>query len=123
VVIRAIKTYRKVGAFYIAWEADFSTVIRSEQGAHYPACQSAYPSEMRSDIVALMDPGQSEPVRVSRGVRNLLAVVGVLLLVPSLAVVAWAVLNHAEPRGLITIVPGGLLLGLILIVFAIRAGK
>jgi hypothetical protein len=24
-VIRAIKTYRKVGAFYIAWEADFST--------------------------------------------------------------------------------------------------
>ena len=93
------------------------------KGAHYPACQSAYPSEMRSDIVALMDPGRSEPVRVSRGVRNLLAVVGVLLLVPSLAVVAWAVLNHAEPRGLITIVPGGLLLGLILIVFAIRAGK
>jgi hypothetical protein len=93
------------------------------KGAHYPACQSAYPSEMRSDIVALMDPGQSEPVRVSRGVRNLLVVVGVLLLVPSLAVVAWAVLNHAEPRGLITIVPGGLLLGLILIVFAIRAGK
>jgi hypothetical protein len=78
---------------------------------------------MRSDIVALMDPGQSEPVRVSRGVRNLLAVLGVLLLVPSLTVVAWAVLNHAEPRGLITIVPGGLLLGLILIVFAIRAGK
>jgi hypothetical protein len=66
---------------------------------------------MHSDIVALMDPGQSEPVRVSRGVRNLLAVVGVLLLVPSLAVVAWAVLNHAEPLGLITIVPGGLLLG------------
>ena len=93
------------------------------KGAHYPACQSAYPSEMRSDIVALMDPGQSEPVRVSRGVRNLLVVVGVLLLVPSLAVVAWAVLNHVEPRGLITIVPGGLLLGLILIVFAIRAGK
>jgi hypothetical protein len=78
---------------------------------------------MRSDIVALMDPGQSEPVRVSRGVRNLLAVVGVLLLVPSLAVVAWAIWNHAEPRGLITIFPGGLLLGLILIVFAIRAGK
>jgi hypothetical protein len=78
---------------------------------------------MRSDIVALMDPGQNEPVRVSRGLRNLLAVVGVLLLVPSLAVVACAVLNHAEPRGLITIVPGGLLLGLILIVFAIRAGK
>jgi len=93
------------------------------KGAHYPACQSAYPSEMRSDIVALMDPGQSEPLRVSRGVRNLLVVVGVLLLVPSLAVVAWAVLNHAEPRGLITIVPGGLLLGLILIVFAIRTGK
>jgi hypothetical protein len=87
------------------------------------ACQSAYPSEMRSDIVALMDPRQSEPVRVSREVRNLLAVVGVLLLVPSLAVVAWAIWNHAEPRGLITIVPGGLLLGLILIVFAIRAGK
>ena len=78
---------------------------------------------MRSDIVALMDSGQSEPVRVSRGVRNLLAVVGVVLLVPSLAVVAWAVWNHVEPRGLLTIVPGGLLLGLILIVFAIRAGK
>ena len=78
---------------------------------------------MRSDIVALMDSGQSEPVRVSRGVRNLLAVVGVLLLVPSLAVVAWAVWNHVEPRGLLAIVPGGLLLGLILIVFAIRAGK
>jgi hypothetical protein len=55
--------------------------------------------------------------------RNLLAIVGVLLLVPSLAVVAWAIWNHAEPRGLLTIVPGGLLLGLILIVFAIRAGK
>jgi hypothetical protein len=27
VVIRAIKTYRKVGAFYIAWEEDFSTPI------------------------------------------------------------------------------------------------
>jgi hypothetical protein len=78
---------------------------------------------MRSDIVALMDPGQSEPVRVPRGVRNLLAVVGVLLLVPSLAVMAWAIWNHAEPQGLLTIVPGGLLLGLILIVFAIRAGK
>jgi hypothetical protein len=78
---------------------------------------------MRSIIVALMDPGQSEPVRVSRGTRNLLAVVGVLLLVPSLAVVAWAIWNHAEPRGLLTIAPGGLLLGLILIVFAIRAGK
>ena len=78
---------------------------------------------MRSDIVALMDPGQSEPVSVSQGVRNLLAVVGVLLLVPSFAVMAWAIWNHAEPRGLLTIVPGGLLLGLILIVFAIRAGK
>jgi hypothetical protein len=28
--MRTIKTYRKVGAFYIAWEADFSTVIRQE---------------------------------------------------------------------------------------------
>jgi hypothetical protein len=78
---------------------------------------------MHSDIVALMDPGQSEPVRVSRAVRNLLVTVGVLLLVPSLAVVAWAIWNHVEPRGLLIIVPGGLLLGLILIVFAIRAGK
>jgi hypothetical protein len=26
--MRTIKTYRKVGAFYIAWEADFSTPIR-----------------------------------------------------------------------------------------------
>ena len=25
-----IKTYRKVGAFYIAWEEDFSTSIRIE---------------------------------------------------------------------------------------------
>jgi len=25
--MRTIKTYRKVGAFYIAWEADFSTSI------------------------------------------------------------------------------------------------
>jgi hypothetical protein len=25
--MRTIKTYRKVGAFYIAWEEDFSTVI------------------------------------------------------------------------------------------------
>jgi hypothetical protein len=78
---------------------------------------------MRSDIVTRMDPGQSEPVRVSRGVRNFLAIVGVLLLVPSLSVVAWAIWNHAEPRGLLTFVPGGLLLGLILIVFAIRTGK
>ena len=77
---------------------------------------------MRSDIVALMEPGQSEPVGVSRGVRNLLALVGVLLLVPSLAAVAWALWNHAEPRGLLTIVPGGFLLGLILIGFAIRTG-
>jgi hypothetical protein len=89
----------------------------------WTACQPAYPTELRSDIVAPMDPGESEPVRVSRGVRNLLAVMGVLLLVPSLAVVAWAIWNHAEPRGLLTIVPGGLLLGLVLIVFAIRAGK
>lgn len=104
-------------------EEDFSTVIRPKQKSLLPRLPAAYPSELCSDIVALMDPGQSEPVRVSRGVRNLLAVVGVLLLVPSLGVVAWAVWSHAEPRGLITIVPGGLLLGLILIVFAIRAGK
>jgi hypothetical protein len=97
--------------------------LTGTEGAHYPACQPAYASEMRSDIVTLMDPGQSEPVCVSRGVRNLLAIVGVLLLVPSLSVVAWAIWNHAEPRGLLTLVPGGLLLGLILIVFAIRAGK
>jgi hypothetical protein len=70
-----------------------------------------------------MEPEQNDPVRVSRGVRNLLTVVGVLLLVPSVAVVAWAVWNHVEPRGPIMIVPGGFLLGLILIVFAIRAGK
>ena len=25
--MRTIKTYRKVGAFYIAWEADFATSI------------------------------------------------------------------------------------------------
>ena len=60
---------------------------------------------------------------MSPGMRNLLALIGVLLLVPSLAVVAWALWNHAEPRGLLTIVPGGFLLGLILIVFAIRTGK
>jgi len=30
--MRTIKTYRKVGAFYIAWEADFSTSIRPNQG-------------------------------------------------------------------------------------------
>jgi hypothetical protein len=29
VVMRTIKTYRKVGAFYIAWEEDFSTSIRA----------------------------------------------------------------------------------------------
>ena len=41
------------------------------KGAHYPACQSAYPSEMRSDIVALMDPGQSEPgPRIARGAES-----------------------------------------------------
>jgi hypothetical protein len=28
-VMQTIKTYRKVGAFYIAWEADFSTSIRT----------------------------------------------------------------------------------------------
>jgi hypothetical protein len=28
--MRAIKTYRKVGAFYIAWEADFPTPIDSK---------------------------------------------------------------------------------------------
>jgi hypothetical protein len=54
---------------------------------------------MRSDIVALMDSGQSEPVRVSRGVRNLLAVIGVLLLVPALAVVAWAIGITLSPEG------------------------
>ena len=27
--MRTIKTYRKVGAFYIAWEADFPTPIRN----------------------------------------------------------------------------------------------
>ena len=78
---------------------------------------------MGSDIVARMDPAQSDPVRVSRGMRNLLVVAGVLLLMPSLAVVAWAIWNHVQPRGLLTIVPGGFLLGSILIVFAVRAGK
>jgi hypothetical protein len=85
--------------------------------------EPAYPAALRSDIVTRMEPGQSDPVRVSRGLRNLLTAVGVLLVVPSLAVAAWAVWNHAEPRGLIMIVPGVFLLGLILIVFAIRAGK
>jgi hypothetical protein len=30
--MRTIKTYRKVGAFYIAWEADFSTVTQLGEG-------------------------------------------------------------------------------------------
>jgi hypothetical protein len=85
--------------------------------------EQAYLTALGSGIVARMEPGQSDPVGITRGLRNLLTVVGVLLLVPSLAVVAWAVWNHVEPRGLIMIVPGGVLLGLILIVFAIRAGK
>jgi hypothetical protein len=80
-------------------------------------------TEKRSAIVSRMEPVENEPVRVSRGVRNLLALLGVLLLVPSLATIAWALWNHAEPRGILTIVPGGFLLGLILIVFAIRTGK
>ena len=33
-----IKTYRKVGAFYIAWEADFSTSIRTNRSD--PTCNA-----------------------------------------------------------------------------------
>jgi hypothetical protein len=31
--MRTIKTYRKVGAFYIAWEADFATSRTKSDGA------------------------------------------------------------------------------------------
>jgi hypothetical protein len=33
--MRTIKTYRKVGAFYIAWEEDFSTVIDVASGGDW----------------------------------------------------------------------------------------
>ena len=43
--MRTIKTYRKVGAFYIACEEDFSTPIRTEP--FRPTCKnlvSGYPT-------------------------------------------------------------------------------
>lgn len=71
-----------------------------------------------------MEPEEQEPVRVSRSVRNLLAFFGVLLLVPSFCVLGWDILARPERlHGPVTLLPGTLLLGLILIVFAIRAGR
>ena len=70
-----------------------------------------------------MEPEEQEPVRVSRSVRNLLAFFGVLLLVPSLWALGWDILAHPERLHGVTLLPGTLLLGLILIIFAIRAGR
>jgi hypothetical protein len=63
------------------------------------------------------------PLRLSPRMRNTVAILGVLLLVPSLCVVGWAILNHPDVHGPISLIPGALLLGLILIGLAIRAGK
>jgi len=38
--MRTIKTYRKVGAFYIACEADFSTSIRGKPSQ--PICKASF---------------------------------------------------------------------------------
>jgi hypothetical protein len=70
-----------------------------------------------------METEDKEAFRPSRGMRNTLAFLGLLLLVPSLCVVAWAIWNHADVHGPIALIPGALLLGLILIGFAIRVGK
>jgi hypothetical protein len=71
-----------------------------------------------------MDPEALKRIRISRGLRNILASIGVLLLVPSLLLAPWGILlGHTEDHRLVMIAPGGFLLGLILIGFAIRAGK
>jgi hypothetical protein len=71
-----------------------------------------------------MEPEEQEPVRISRALRNVLTFFGVLLLVPSLCVVGWAMLVRPDLlRWPVTLLPGTFLLGLILIVFAIRAGR
>jgi hypothetical protein len=40
--MRTIKTYRKVGAFYIAWEEDFSTSIQLSAGTNRGLPASAH---------------------------------------------------------------------------------
>ena len=70
-----------------------------------------------------METEDKEPFRLSRGMRNTLAFLGALLLIPSLCVLGWAIWNRPDVHGPITLLPGTLLLGLILIVLAIRAGK
>jgi len=64
-----------------------------------------------------------EPFQLSRGMRNTVAFLGMLLLVSSLSVLAWAIWNHPDVHGPIVLTPGALVLGLILIGFAIRAEK
>jgi hypothetical protein len=70
-----------------------------------------------------MEIKDKEPLRLSRGIRNTVAFLGILLLVSSLCVLGWAIWHHPDVHGPIALIPGPLLLGLILIGFAIRAGK
>jgi len=42
--MQTIKTYRKVGAFYIACEADFSTSIRASSSSHAQDLVSSNPT-------------------------------------------------------------------------------
>jgi hypothetical protein len=70
-----------------------------------------------------MEIKDKEPLRLSRGMRNTVAFLGMLLLVSSLCVLGWAMWNHPDVHGPIALTPGVLLLGLILIGFAIHAGK
>jgi len=70
-----------------------------------------------------METDNKEPVRLTRGMRNAVAFVGVVLMIPSVCVLGWAIWNHPDLHGPIALIPGALLLGLTLIVLAIRAGK
>jgi hypothetical protein len=70
-----------------------------------------------------MNVRKNEPIRVSRRQRVSAIVVGLLLLLPSLLALAKGGWNYVDYRGLLVFAPGGILLGLVMVVFAARVGR
>jgi uncharacterized membrane protein len=70
-----------------------------------------------------MNARKSEPLRITPGQRVGAVIVGVLLMLPGIAALLAGNLFYTDYRNLLVFAPFMLLVGLVMIVFALRVGK
>jgi hypothetical protein len=66
---------------------------------------------------------KEEPIHITPRLRAALALVGLLIMAPGLLALAQAKLHYRDERGLLAFAPFTLLIGFVMIVFAIRIGR